>query len=232
MTSCALTVGRVEQGLNSLLNSRLAESWDNVGLLIGDRSRVVRRMLLCVDMTRPVLKEARAKRIDFVLAYHPPIFEPLRSMLADTQCNIYQAVQAGLAVYAIHTAFDMILGGTSDALADVVGMEDRKPITPTVRSDRSKLVVFVPQDHVEQVASAVFEAGGGVIGDYTRCSFRTGGSGTFLGSDATTPAVGRSGRFETVAETRLEIVVDNSKLPDTVRRMKRVHPYEEPAFDI
>jgi len=232
MSAKTFTVGQVEQCLNLRLRPELAESWDNVGLLIGDRSGPVRRMMICLDLTVPVVRAARARRADFVLAYHPPIFDPLKSVLADRHPVIYQAIRAGLAVYAIHTAYDMIADGTSDALADLLDLKDRLPIRPTTRSDRSKLVVFIPEDHVDRVASAMFEAGAGVIGGYTRCSFRTTGRGTFLGDKTTHPSVGQAGTFETVAEVRLEVLVDNGKLSDVVRGITRAHPYEEPAFDI
>jgi len=226
------TVGSVEQRLNSLLRIELAESWDNVGLLIGDRKRSVGRVMLCVDLTREVLAEAGARRADFVLSYHPPIFDPLRSVLADGQGVIYRAVKADLAVYVVHTAFDMIPGGTSDALADIVELKEGKPIRPISRSGQSKLVVFVPEEQVDRVASAMFAAGAGVIGEYSCCSFRTSGKGTFLGSEKTRPAVGQAGKFESVAEIRLEVLIDDGKLAEVVRRMRKAHPYEEPAFDV
>lgn len=226
------TVGRVERCLNLHLRPELAESWDNVGLLVGDRRRAVRRMMLCIDLTEPVLREAQSRRADFVLAYHPPIFDPLKAVLADRQSVIYRAVRAQIAVYAIHTAYDMIDGGTSDALADVIGLEERTPIRPNIRTDHSKVVVFVPKEHVDHVASAAFEAGAGVIGDYSHCSFRTGGHGTFLGGETTNPTRGQAGRFEVAREVRLEVLVPNTKRADVVRRIKDAHPYEEVALDV
>lgn len=234
MSSKKLSVGEIERQLNRLLRIELAESWDNVGLLVADRSHQVERIMLCIDLTAPVLREAQARRAEFVLAYHPPIFEPIRRVLADRQNVIYRAVRSQLAVYSVHTAFDAIPGGTSDVLADLIDLEDRKPIRPSSLSGKSKLVVFVPEDHVDRVAAAIFAAGGGIVGQYSRCSFRTAGKGTFLGSDQTHPTVGQAGKFEIAPEFRLEVIIDGdqAKLGHVVREMIRAHPYEEVAFDI
>jgi len=225
-------VADIERRLNAAFRIDLAEDWDNVGLLIGRRSRMVRRLMICLDLTEPVLREAFARRAQMILAYHPPIFDPLKRILLEDQPVVYQAAATETAVYALHTAYDMIPGGTSDALADLIDLQDRQPIQPSTVSGQSKLVVFVPQDHADAVAAAVFDAGGGVIGDYRCCSFRTPGEGTFLGGETSDPAVGQAGVFERVPELRMEILVDNARLSEAIRRVKQAHPYEEVAYDV
>jgi hypothetical protein len=79
---------------------------------------------------------------------------------------------------------------------------------------------------------AVFAAGAGRIGDYERCSWHTSGTGTFLGGEATAPAVGRAGREERIAEARVETVVPDDRVAEVVAALRRAHPYEEPAFDL
>ena len=95
-----------------------------------------------------------------------------------------------------------------------------------------KLVVFVPADALDAVRDALFDAGAGRIGDYTRCSWYTEGTGTFLGGEETSPTVGEKGREERVAEYRLEIVFPAELHDDVVAALRRAHPYEEPAFDV
>jgi hypothetical protein len=95
-----------------------------------------------------------------------------------------------------------------------------------------KLVWFVPEEALDVTRSAVFEAGGGRIGDYERCSWYTAGTGTFFGGDATRPAVGESGREERVAEYRVETVVPEGRIRDAVVALRLSHPYEEPAYDV
>ncbi len=97
---------------------------------------------------------------------------------------------------------------------------------------RVKLVWFVPADALEATRDAVFEAGAGRIGDYTRCSWYTAGTGTFLGGEGTEPAVGDSGQEEHVPELRVETVVPEGRIRDVIVALKIAHPYEEPAYDV
>jgi len=95
-----------------------------------------------------------------------------------------------------------------------------------------KLVVFVPREALDIVREALFEAGAGRIGDYERCSFYTEGTGTFFGGEGTDPDVGQAGREQRVAELRLETVFPEERQAEIVEALRRVHPYEEPAFDV
>jgi len=95
-----------------------------------------------------------------------------------------------------------------------------------------KLVVFVPPEALDAVREAVFAAGAGRIGDYTRCSWYTEGTGTFFGGESTQPTIGEAGREERVSEFRLETIVPAERLEDVVAALRGAHPYEEPAFDV
>jgi hypothetical protein len=95
-----------------------------------------------------------------------------------------------------------------------------------------KLVVFVPLESLDAVRDAVFAAGAGRIGGYERCSWYTAGTGTFLGGDGTSPAVGEAGVEERVEEYRLETVFHEESQAAIVAALRAAHPYEEPAFDI
>ncbi len=90
----------------------------------------------------------------------------------------------------------------------------------------------MPASHLDATRDAVFAAGAGWIGDYSRCSWSTLGRGTFRGGEGTSPAVGAAGRDETVTEYRVETVVPDDKLAAVVDALRRAHPYEEPAFDV
>jgi hypothetical protein len=97
---------------------------------------------------------------------------------------------------------------------------------------KRKLVVFVPREALDPVRDALFAAGAGRIGEYSRCSWYAQGTGTFLGGAGTDPSVGEAGREERVAELRLETVYPVEQEADVVRALREAHPYEEPAFDI
>jgi structural toxin protein (hemagglutinin/hemolysin) RtxA len=97
---------------------------------------------------------------------------------------------------------------------------------------RVKLVWFVPEAALDATRDAVFGAGGGRIGEYERCSWYTAGTGTFLGGEATSPALGETGREERVAELRVETVVPEGRIRDAVVALILAHPYEEPAYEV
>jgi hypothetical protein len=82
------------------------------------------------------------------------------------------------------------------------------------------------------VGDALFNAGAGVIGEYSQCSFRLAGAGTFLGSEQSNPTIGQKGRREEVSEWRLEMVCPESSVSAAIRAMRAAHSYEEPAFDV
>jgi dinuclear metal center YbgI/SA1388 family protein len=222
-----------------------AESWDKVGLLAGDASRELRgSVALTIDLTENVLREASERGAGAVVAYHPPIFEPLARITDATprQRVILRAIEAGLALYSPHTALDAVPGGVTDWLCEGLSGAakgkvngDCRALTPHARPARTqevKIVTFVPGEHVETVRNAMATAGAGIIGAYTVCSFATPGTGTFLGGEASNPRVGERGRLEEVAEVRLEMVCSKAALALAVETLRRFHPYEEPAIDV
>ena len=93
-------------------------------------------------------------------------------------------------------------------------------------------MVFVPEDSLDPVRDALFSAGAGRIGEYTRCSWYTPGTGTFVGGEGSDPSLGEKGREERVPELRLETVFPEERLDEVVAALRRAHPYEEPAFDV
>jgi dinuclear metal center YbgI/SA1388 family protein len=121
--------------LHEIAPLELAAEWDNVGLLLQPRARVgrVRRVLLTIDLGEAVVAEARRARTDLVVSYHPPIFQPLRRLVADDgrQRVLLQAAAAGFAVYSPHTALDAAPSGLADWLLDgVLGGQPPKEVHP------------------------------------------------------------------------------------------------------
>jgi dinuclear metal center YbgI/SA1388 family protein len=222
--------------LEEIAPTRNAESWDNVGLLVGDPAQSIARVMLTIDYTADVAAEARDAACDGVIAYHPPMFDAVKRITADGPSSlIHDAIRRGVAIYSPHTALDVADGGTNDMLADAIGLpaENRQPLRLTqTQSTQYKLVVFVPERELDRLSDAMFNAGAGRIGKYSSCSFRTPGTGTFFGEAGTNPAVGESGKLETAQEVRLETVVPISKIHRVIEAMHAAHPYEEPAFDL
>ena len=217
--------------LQSVAPLHLAESWDNVGLLAGDLQQNITHAMLAIDYTAPVAVETRAAGCQLVIAYHPPIFDAIKRLTAPDP--LFSAIRDNIAIYSPHTALDVADGGTNDVLADVLGLQNRRPLKPApLLPWHYKLITFVPTAHLESLCQALFDAGAGCIGNYSHCSYRSDGIGTFFGHEGTHPAVGRPGRLEFAPESRLEVIVPSTQLQAVVAALKSNHPYEEPAFDI
>lgn len=211
-----------------------AADWDNVGLILGDRQKNVRHVLTCLTVTPTVADEAVARQADLIVTHHPLLFRPVQKLTADTPSgrSLLRLIQAGVAVYSPHTAFDNCVGGINERLAQRLGLLDVTPIRPYPGRRQVKLVVFVPDSDLGRVMDALFASGAGVIGNYRECSFRVGGRGTFFGTEAANPALGQKGRREEVEEWRVEVICPEEQVDATVAAMRKAHSYEEPAYDV
>jgi hypothetical protein len=136
-----------------------------------------------------------------------------------------------MALYSAHTNLDFTRDGTSFALAELLGLKQVGFLERPYRILK-KIVTFVPVRDADAVATAMAAAGAGRIGKYDNCSFRSEGTGTFRGNQATRPAVGVREKLERVSEVRLEMVAPEWAVEGVVHAMRRAHPYEEVAYDI
>jgi dinuclear metal center YbgI/SA1388 family protein len=211
-----------------------AAEWDNVGLLLGDPAAAVERAMTCLTVTPDVVEEAVRERVHLIVAHHPVLFRAVKKLTANTPDGrvVVPLLRSGVAVYSPHTAFDNCAGGINDSICAALGVLNVVPLRPREAARQCKLVVFVPDSDLGKVSDAVFAAGAGVIGNYTECSFRLAGKGTFYGTDSANPTVGQKGRREDVDEWRLEVVVPERLVAPVVAAMRKAHSYEEPAFDV
>ncbi len=228
------TVADIAAFLGRFAPPELAESWDNVGLLLGDVSTDVAKLMTCLSVTPDSAAEAVAEQVQLVVSHHPILLKPVNRITADTPEGrmLLSLVRAGVAVYSPHTAFDNTAGGINDILCRRLGLAEVQPLRRHTDRPRCKIVVFVPEVDLARVSDALFGAGAGVIGQYTQCSFRLAGTGTFFGSEESNPTVGQKGRREEVAEWRLEVVCPQERVAQAVTAMRQAHSYEEPAFDV
>jgi dinuclear metal center YbgI/SA1388 family protein len=229
-----LTVAAVVDYLEQFAPPRLAAEWDNVGLLLGDRDAPARQVMTCLTLTPEVAAEAVAAGAGLIVTHHPVLFRPVKRLTAATPEGrmLLALIRAGVAVYSPHTALDNTAGGINDLLARRLKLTDVAPLRPLVGPGQYKVVVFVPDTDLARVSDAMFAAGAGRIGQYSQCSFRLAGTGTFFGSDAAHPTVGQKGRREEVSEWRLEVVCPDHCLEPVLKALRQAHSYEEPAFDV
>ena len=228
------TVDEISRWLERFAPLALAESWDNVGLLWGDRTSPVERLMTCLTVTPESADEAIAERAGLIVTHHPILFRPVQKITADRPegAMLWRLARAGVAVYSPHTAFDNAEHGINAGLADRLGLLDVQALRPAKASNGYNVVVFAPATDRQSILDAVFNAGAGRIGDYEQCSFTTGGQGTFFGTEGTNPAVGRAGRRESVREWKIEVVCPANSLSNVLAAIRQAHSYEEPAIDV
>jgi dinuclear metal center YbgI/SA1388 family protein len=228
------TVAEVARWLDEFAPQSLAEAWDNVGLLWGDPAAEVGRVMTCLTVTPRTAREAIEDRAELIVSHHPVLFRPVKRVRADDRETgmLWELARAGVSIASPHTAFDNTQGGINDGLAGRLGLLDVEPLRPSPASASFKIVVFAPRESREAILSAAFAAGAGKIGAYDECSFTGSGLGTFFGTEGSQPAVGRSGRRESVRERRVELLCPSSELAAVLGAIRAAHPYEEPATDI
>jgi dinuclear metal center YbgI/SA1388 family protein len=126
------TVETIAAFLEGFAPKRLAAEWDNVGLLVGDPGRVVRRLMTCLTVTPATAAEAVEDGADLLVTHHPLPFRPLRRLTADTPGGrmLLDLIAARVAVHSPHTAFDSAAQGINQRLAEGLGLGDIKPLVP------------------------------------------------------------------------------------------------------
>lgn len=228
------TLADVVAAVESLYPPAWASPNDPVGLVVGDPTSAVARVHFAVDPVEVVVAEAVRAGADMLIVHHPLLFRAVHSVAATTAKGrvVHNLVSHNVALYTAHTNADSPPSGVSESLALAFGLTDLQPLDPEPADALDKLVTFVPPEDTQKVIDALAAAGAGSIGEYDRCAFVAVGRGTFRPGGAANPTIGRSGDVEVVAEQRVEMVLPRRLRGDVVDALRRVHPYEEPAFDV
>jgi len=229
-----MQLGNVLHELEQLAPPRLAESWDNTGLLWGETTHDVSRVMTCLTLTPDVAAEAIEAKANLIVTHHPMLFKAVQRVTSSTAEGqmLLQLSQQGIAVYSPHTSWDNAPQGINALWAHLFHLQDVRPLRANPAQRHCKVVTCVPQSALPAVQQAVWEAGGGIIGDYRCCSYYGTGTGTFQGNLNSHPAVGQAGQFEEVPEFRLEFICPLETVSVIVANLRRAHPYEEPGIDI
>ncbi|MBN2862056.1 MAG: Nif3-like dinuclear metal center hexameric protein [Bacteroidales bacterium] len=219
--------------LDSAIPLSLQEGYDNSGLQVGLPDNNVKSALLTLDVTEEVLDEASSGGFDLIISHHPVIFSGIKRLSGKSlpERIIIKAVKKDIAIYSAHTNLDVLAEGVSRKMADKLGLIHPKVLKP-LKNKLLKLVTFIPESHLDQVRTAVFNAGAGVIGAYDYCGFSTEGTGSFRGGPGTNPFAGRKGRIHFEKEARFETVLFSHLKDQVTTALIKAHPYEEVAYDI
>jgi dinuclear metal center YbgI/SA1388 family protein len=220
--------------VENLAPLRLAEEWDNSGWQLGDPGAPTAKVMLTLDITPPVVEEAAAASAGLIISHHPMFLKGLKNLCLDRpEGKLIEAlIKKDIAVYSAHTNLDSAAGGVNSVLAEQLGLIEVDNMLPGKAEQLYKLVVFVPLEQVEQVRTAITEAGAGWIGNYRDCAFQSTGIGTFRPLEGSKPFIGQTGLLEKVEEFRLETIVPEKDKKSVIAAMLNAHPYEEVAYDL
>ncbi len=229
-----LTLEQLTAIVDTLAPFTYASSWDNVGLQLGEPDAPIRRALVTLDVSPAVVQEARSKRCDAIISHHPLIFHPMKQILPSAYPGslVMKLIRYGVGVIVAHTNLDKSPNGTNKALADVLGLFHLEIFQPESHATHVKFTVFVPKGYENGIINAIDRGGGGTIGLYSHCTFRTPGLGTYVPLVGAKPFKGRSGKLEVAEEYRLETLVPKSHIRSVITEVVRAHPYEEVAYDV
>ncbi|MBR2742425.1 MAG: Nif3-like dinuclear metal center hexameric protein [Clostridia bacterium] len=213
---------------------RIKEDWDNSGFLLGDTNKEVGRVLVTLDVTADVAREAVKGKFDLIVSHHPLIFSPIKSITDRDPLSrvITELIKNDVAVISMHTNYDSARCGVGTVLAKTLGLKNVRVFGESRVETYMKLCVFVPAEDKERVAEALFSHGAGRLGEYGECSFSSEGTGTFTPSTDAHPYIGEAEKRESVHEVKLEVILPKVKAGEIVSAMRAAHPYEEPAFDL
>jgi len=228
-----MKIAEIISFLESLAHPSLEEHYDNAGLLTGNAGWDCEAVLVCLDATEEVITEAIKRKCNMVVAHHPIIFGGLKKITGKNYVEkaVIAAIKNDIAVYAIHTNLDNVIEGVNGRIADMLGLTNLSVLSAKENTLR-KLFTFAPTANADKVRNAIFEAGGGHIGNYSECSFNAEGTGTFRGGDGTTPFAGEAGRRHQENEIKIEVIFPAYLENRIVKAIIASHPYEEVAYDV
>lgn len=235
-----MKVSKILQALEAKAPAGTAESWDNVGLLVGNPEAETAGAVVSVDLTEEAIELAKKKRWKLIVNHHPCIFPRQKGLgrvttgqgASPSSQLVYRAIREGISVVSCHTNFDQCSLEVVQAVSRALGAKVSGRLIEAGEGQLLKLVVFVPRTHAEAVREAICAAGAGQISQYDGCSFSALGEGTFRGASDTTPFIGTPGTLERAEEVRLETILPSGLEKRVVAALLEAHPYEEVAYDL
>ena len=226
-------ISEIIQALNELAPESYAVSFDNVGLLVGNKNDSASKILITLDTTEAVIDEAIRKKCDLIITFHPIIFKGLKKINGSTYVErvVMKAIRNRIGIYAIHTNLDQAFYGVNHAICEKIGLTNTEILLPKQES-LMQLTTYAPVSEAESVRKVLFESGAGNIGNYNQCSFNTTGFGTFRGNPMSDPFVGKQGILHREKEECIKVIFESRLESQIIAALKTYHPYEEVAYEI
>lgn len=219
------------QILERMAPPELQESYDNAGLITGNPQWPCSGVLVTLDTLPQTVDEAVQRGCNLIVSHHPIVFKGLKKITGAhyVEETIIRAIKQDVAIYAIHTNLDNVQQGVNARIAEKIGLQDTRILSPK-GGQLLKLTVFIPDENRESLLTALFSAGAGEIGHYSECSFTLEGQGTFKAGEEANPYIGKPLERFSGNESRIEVVLPVWKKNQVLQAMRSNHPYEEVAF--
>lgn len=226
-----MKISELMEVLNNHVPFHQAESWDNVGLLIGNDKLDITGILTTLDCTDDVVNQAIELNTNTIIAHHPLIFKGVKRIVEDGYGSIIRKlIQNNINLIALHTNLDVNPKGVNRMLADQIGLENISMIN-TNSSYYYKVQTFIPKNYIEDFKDSLNELGLAKEGNYEYCFFESEGKGQFKPVGDASPYIGKLDSIEYVDEIKLEFMIKDNELEITKRAILDNHPYETPVFD-
>ena len=219
--------------LEELAPLEYAEDFDNVGLLVGNKTTKVTGVLVTLDTLETVVHEAIEKNCNLIISFHPIIFKGLKKLTGKTYVErvVMKAIKNDIAIYSIHTALDNANQGVNNIICDELELTNKRILIPQSQTIK-KLTTYVPTAEADALRTALFKIGAGSIGNYTHCSFNVEGLGTFNGNENSNPIKGKKGVLHKEEETKITITYAKHIEAKVLETLFKNHSYEEVAYEI
>tara|TARA_R110002050_G_scaffold104052_6_gene213299 strand:- start:4810 stop:5904 length:1095 start_codon:yes stop_codon:yes gene_type:complete len=219
--------------LEELAPLSYAESFDNVGLLVGNKNAKVTGVLVTLDTLEAVVDEAIKKNCNLIVSFHPIIFKGLKKLTGKNYVErvVIKAIKHDIAIYSMHTALDNALQGVNDMICNQLKLVNKHILIPQSETIK-KLTTYVPKEEAEQLRTSLFNTGAGSIGNYKNCSFNVEGYGTYNGNENSNPTKGEKGTTHIEAETKISITFPKHIESQVIQTLFKSHSYEEVAYEI
>jgi len=219
--------------LEELAPLAYAEDFDNVGLLVGNRTQKVSGVLVTLDTLEAVIDEAIQAKCNLIISFHPIIFKGLKKLTGKNYVErvVIKAIKHDIAIFSIHTALDNALQGVNDMICTQLELKNKRILIPQSETIK-KLTTYVPKNEAETLRNALFDVGAGSIGNYSNCSFNVEGYGTFKGNENSNPTKGEKNKTHTEKETKITITYAKHQESQILQTLFKTHSYEEVAYEV
>lgn len=228
-----MTIKDITIAIEEIAPLNYAEKFDNVGLLIGNYSTKVTKVLVTLDTLENIVDEAIETNCNLIVSFHPIIFSGLKKINGNNYVErvVLKAIKHDIAIYAMHTALDNSFVGVNAKICNMLGLTNQKILIPQ-KGTIKKLTTYVPVKSAEKLRVSLFNSGAGNIGNYDSCSFNIKGIGTFKGNKNSNPTVGKKGEYREENETMISVLFEKHQEKNILQTLFKEHPYEEIAYEI